>query len=228
MHKLLGIVLENLSRIAVKRIFLWGLKHGVYAGAFMWHHGVHETTRTFLLPSFCLWTSYLSHSDCLVVNLKFYKTSSTVDFGWFVAFESIIIFRVEFDWNCNFVGLLHHPFGFSLLKLFWVITVQHFEFHCLAKDHWWGFSTRYAHMVHIKHYRMTFLSALDITMMRWIALDTNLFCQKLFNSDIIFKLTRVNLFTMKIWHVFSITSELPYGPFICDAAHIIVFIAWQV
>ena len=41
--------------------------------------------------------------------------SSTVDFGWFVAFESIKIFGVEIDWNRNFVGLLHHPFWLQLV-----------------------------------------------------------------------------------------------------------------
>ena len=35
---------------------------------------------------------------------------STVDFGWLVGFESIYIFRDKIVWNCNFVGLLHHPF----------------------------------------------------------------------------------------------------------------------
>ena len=34
----------------------------------------------------------------------------TVDFGWFVAFESIKIYRNKTNWNCNFEGLLHHPF----------------------------------------------------------------------------------------------------------------------
>ena len=40
--------------------------------------------------------------------------SSTVDFGWFVVFESINICRVKIVWNCNFVGLLHHPFWLQL------------------------------------------------------------------------------------------------------------------
>ena len=41
------------------------------------------------------------------------------------------------------------PFGFSLISHFWVISFQLFKSHCLAKDHWWGFSTLKAHMVHI-------------------------------------------------------------------------------
>ena len=44
------------------------------------------------------------------------------------------------DWNCDFVGLLHHPllFGFSLFRHFWGITFRPFKLLCLAKDHWWG------------------------------------------------------------------------------------------
>ena len=54
--------------------------------------------------------------------------SSSV-YSW--RFESIIIFRVEIYWNCNFVDLWH----FKLL--------------CSAKNHWWLFCTRNGHMVHI-------------------------------------------------------------------------------
>ena len=58
-------------------------------------------------------------------------------------------FRVKIDWNCNFVGLLHHPFWLHLVL---ALSGNHFQLlnpHCLAKDHWWGFITRNAHMVHI-------------------------------------------------------------------------------
>ena len=41
----------------------------------IWRCDVHVTTHTFLLPLFCKWTSYFSHSDCLVVILKFYTVS---------------------------------------------------------------------------------------------------------------------------------------------------------
>ena len=40
------------------------------------------------------------------------------------------------------------PFGFSLIRHFLDITFQLLLL-CLAKDHWWGFITRNAHMVHI-------------------------------------------------------------------------------
>ena len=39
----------------------------------MWRRDVHGMTRKSLLSSFCIWTSYLSHSDCLVVILQLYK-----------------------------------------------------------------------------------------------------------------------------------------------------------
>ena len=76
--------------------------------------------------------------------------SSTVDFGWFVAFGEhqnfpclklieIVIFGVYYT----------IPFGFNLFWHLLVISIQIFKLHCLVKDHWRGFSTRNAHMVHI-------------------------------------------------------------------------------
>ena len=41
------------------------------------------------------------------------------------------------------------PFGFSLFRHFWDNTFQLLKLLRLGKDHWWGFSTRNAHMVHI-------------------------------------------------------------------------------
>ena len=61
-------------------------------------------------------------------------------------------FPYKIDWNCNFVGLLHHPFW---LQLVLALSGQHFLLLkplYLAKDHWWGFITRNAHMVHIVNY----------------------------------------------------------------------------
>ena len=61
-------------------------------------------------------------------------------------------FSVKIDWNCVFGGLLHHHFW---LRLVLALSVQHFlllEPLYLAKDHWWGFSTRNAHMVHIANW----------------------------------------------------------------------------
>ena len=61
-------------------------------------------------------------------------------------------------WNyhlsCNvmrllFVGLLLHPFW---LKLYLALFGHHFstfKLPCFARDHWWGFITRNAHLVHI-------------------------------------------------------------------------------
>ena len=41
------------------------------------------------------------------------------------------------------------PFGFSLFLHFWGIDFQLLKLLCLAKDHWRGFSTQNAHMVHV-------------------------------------------------------------------------------
>ena len=41
------------------------------------------------------------------------------------------------------------PFGFSCFRHFWGITFKLVKLHCLAWVHWWGFSTRNAHIVHI-------------------------------------------------------------------------------
>ena len=38
----------------------------------MWRRDVHVKTRKVLLLLFCLWRLYITHSDCLVVILKFY------------------------------------------------------------------------------------------------------------------------------------------------------------
>ena len=39
-------------------------------------------------------------------------------------FESIKIFRVKVDWICHFMGLIHIPFGFTLIWHFWGITFR--------------------------------------------------------------------------------------------------------
>ena len=79
------------------------------------------------------------------------QPSSTVDFSWFVAFWEYQNFPC---WNlmklCVILWVYYTtPFGFSLFWHFCNITFQLFKLLCLAKDHWWGLSTRNAHMVHI-------------------------------------------------------------------------------
>ena len=56
---------------------------------------------------------------------------------------------LKIDRNCNFEGLLLHPFWLKLLSVFFGIIFQLFQLLSLAKDHWRGFHTRNAHMVHI-------------------------------------------------------------------------------
>ena len=63
--------------------------------------------------------------------------STSVD-SW--RLESIKIFRIKVDGNCNFVGLFHHPFWLQLvLGTFETSIFNFFKVLCLAKDHWWGF-----------------------------------------------------------------------------------------
>ena len=52
------------------------------------------------------------------------KVSSTIYFGWLVAFESIKIVRVKIDWNCNFEVYYTIPFGFTLIWHFLGITLK--------------------------------------------------------------------------------------------------------
>ena len=69
------IILWNCSRIAVTIGFLWGPQHSVYAAASFSANVTLWCSRndTQLFTSvICIWTSYLSHSDCWVVILKFY------------------------------------------------------------------------------------------------------------------------------------------------------------
>ena len=72
------------------------------------------------------------------------KVNVTFNFTWYFS-----VFKI--DWNCNSVGLLHHPYWLRLVfRHFWGINLQPFCYLlCLAEDHWGGFSTRNAHMVHI-------------------------------------------------------------------------------
>ena len=51
------------------------------------------------------------------------EPKSTVDFGWFVAFESIRIIVG----NCNFVGILHLPFWLQLFWHVWGHLISTFE-----------------------------------------------------------------------------------------------------
>ena len=72
--------------------------------------------------------------------------STSVDLS---RFESIKIFCVKIDRNCNFVGLLHHPVWLKLLSAVFGHHISIFQLLSLAKDLWRGFNTRNAHMVYI-------------------------------------------------------------------------------
>ena len=63
--------------------------------------------------------SLMSHySKCMVIK---------VHFSHLVCVSGVAFLRLTvtlIDWNCNCVGLLHHPFGFSLFWNFCDITLQ--------------------------------------------------------------------------------------------------------
>ena len=58
----------------------------------------------------------------------------------------------KISWNCNFMGLLHHPLWLNLVYTFSGHHFQLLKSLCFAKDHWWGFITRNAHMVNIVYW----------------------------------------------------------------------------
>ena len=78
-----------------------------------------------------------SRLEAEVLLMSYFFITTVLSHKWFVWFD---VTCYEFD------------MGFSLFRHLWVITFQLFKLHCLAKDHWRGFSTRNAHMVHIVNY----------------------------------------------------------------------------
>ena len=90
----------------------------------------------------CYFRSGLWKAGCDVVRLyvlQIYRSCSySINFS---------VFKI--NWNCNYVDLLHHPFWLRLVLALFGQYFSTFDTACLAKDHWRGFSTRNAHMVHI-------------------------------------------------------------------------------
>ena len=100
----------------------------------------------------------LSHFSCTSDILEFESVTQNGKLIWHLIVSKFSVFKI--DWNCNFVGLLHHPFW---LQLVLALFCHHFSafYTCLAKDHWRGFSTRNAHMVNIVNlirFRMVYTS----------------------------------------------------------------------
>ena len=76
---------------------------------------------------------------------KFYGRLRLIRSIWRASIFSVL----KINWNCNYVGLLHHPFWLQLVLALFGRYFSTFYTKCLAKDHWRGFNTRNAHMVHI-------------------------------------------------------------------------------
>ena len=106
--------------------------------SYIWH--AHITSTTWWVSLLVERVSQRAHVAKFYIQLQLIRS----------VFDSIKIFRVEIYLNCNFVDLLHGiPFGFSFFWYFCDISFQLFKLLCLAKNHWWGFCTRNAYMVHI-------------------------------------------------------------------------------
>ena len=76
MYIILRLVCENFSRIAVKISFLGGPKRGVYPttsfSSIVMPGCLHNDTQFFSAIMLYMHIIYISHSDCLMVTLKFY------------------------------------------------------------------------------------------------------------------------------------------------------------
>ena len=89
---------------------------------------------------------------CLVSGLLSFEHPSLLLLLLFIKFRCFHRTCIKINWNCNFVGLLHHPFWLLLvLALSDHISTFKTTLICLAncKDHWRAFITRNAHMFHI-------------------------------------------------------------------------------
>ena len=82
-------------------------------------------------------------------NNKVSKYTNALIFHGILSQNQNVSYYLKIHWNCDFVGLLHQPFWLYLVLALLNITSRLYKLHCLAKDHWRGFSTRNAHMVHI-------------------------------------------------------------------------------
>ena len=87
-----------------------------------------------------IWSTYIRAHVA-----KFYGRLWLIRSVWRAS--KLSVFKI--DWNCRFVDLLHHPFWLQLVLALFGHYFSTFYATCLAKDHWRGFSTRNAHMVHI-------------------------------------------------------------------------------
>ena len=97
-------------------------------------------------PLSCPLFSYLEAVGCLL---------SCPLFPYMEVVGSLIC-MAKFPWAAHSVPISSEvgsspvfPYGFSLFRHFWGITLQLFKLLCLVKDHWGRFSTRKTQMVHI-------------------------------------------------------------------------------
>ena len=77
--------------------------------------------------------------------------------------ESIKFSVFKIDWNCNFVGLLHHPIWLWFFGTFGNYFST-FSTTFLAQEYWWGFSTRNAHIIHIVNCKHNYMYLFSVPM----------------------------------------------------------------
>ena len=89
----------------------------------------------------CCWTSESPKAHVAKFYGRFRFIRSVLRASKFYEFK---LFKIVILWVYYTI-----PFGFILFRHFWSITFHLFKLLCLANDHWRGFITRNAHMVHI-------------------------------------------------------------------------------
>ena len=98
-----------------------------------WRSDVHVTIHTFLLPLFCISISYLSHSDCLVVILKFYTVpvflKAVTNFANDTAFSSKHL-STFLPRKYDVISQLRHSYAegpFCVARLKWLFTLTFYQ-----------------------------------------------------------------------------------------------------
>ena len=97
----------------------------------------------------CWWTreSFRAHAAKFYGPLQLIRSVLRASTFSVLKFIEIVIFGVYLPFRL--ASVCFGTFVISLFNYFSTIIFQLLKLHCLAKDHWRGFSTRNAHMVHI-------------------------------------------------------------------------------
>ena len=104
------------------------------------------------------------------------------------------------------MGLLHNPFWLQLVSALLSITFQFLKLPSLAKDHWWGFITWNAHIVHIFNYiRLKMVYTIHLSRSIFLYSDRSLYMflnfllQLLFDYFELSILFKYNIVLLLLW-----------------------------